>query len=712
MKPHKHAKAVGPPRVNGYVVTMRLKVLACLAAGLFLFGSPAAAQSFRTDNVEGALVSSRAVVAPGETFTVALRQQIRDGWHTYWRNPGDSGEPTTINWRLPPGFTAAPNEWPAPSVERAGPITTYVYEHEALLPMQVTAPADLKPGPIELAARVRWLVCSDICIPEEGDVSLKIEAGAAGRDDPQWAGRLKQVRDNLPKPEGVSATLTKSSAGFRLTVSGGPIAGAQSLAFLPFANDQIDHAADQNFEKRADGGVLTLTQSIAGGLGQGPLSGVLLYEAGGASRAVQIDVPGISAGPPPDTGAPSGGAVGLLAALGLAFLGGLILNVMPCVFPVLSLKALSLARGGEEAEARCHGAFFTLGVLATFLALAGALIGLQAAGASVGWGFQLQEPLVVAALALLFFVIGLNLVGMFEIGGGLQNAGARLASQSGNAGAFFTGALAVVAATPCTAPFMGAALGFAATQPPLSALAVFGALAVGFAAPFAALSFVPALRSWLPRPGPWMKQFKELLAFPMFGAAAWLVWVLGRLAGADGAVAALVAFIGVAFGLWAWRAFAKLPARLVAAGIALALVVASVWGLRATPAQAASAVGAGLPLAGEHWSPEREAALRNEGRAVLVNFTAAWCVTCQVNERVAFRSADVARAFADANAVYLEADWTARDAVIAKALATHGRVGVPLYLLYPADGGAPEILPQLLTPAIVVEAIKRASAAG
>jgi thiol:disulfide interchange protein DsbD len=321
----------------------------------------------------------------------------------------------------------------------------------------------------------------------------------------------------------------------------------------------------------------------------------------------------------------------------------------------------------------------------------------------------LQEPLVVGALGLLFFVIGLNLLGAFEIGGGLQNVGSGLASRGGDMGAFFTGALAVVAATPCTAPFMGAALGFAATQPPFQSLLVFTALGVGFAAPFAALSFFPVLRSWLPKPGAWMNQFKEFLAFPMFAAAAWLVWVLVRLTGADGVVAALAAFIAVGFSVWAWRAFAKPTPRLVATALALALLVFAASGLHAAPAEASGA-SSNLPLHGEAWTPAREAALRGEGRAVLVNFTAAWCVTCQVNERVAFRSEEVAKAFADGNAAYLEADWTAQDAVIAKTLAAHGRAGVPLYLFYPAKGGAPEVLPQLLTPGMVTDAVKRATA--
>ena len=498
---------------------------------------------------------------------------------------------------------------------------------------------------------------------------------------------------------------------------GGPLApllGANALrnpAFFPFAGDAIDHAGPQKPRVGAEGIDLTLTPAVNSDLGAKPLEGVVTFEAKQGAEwvpaAYEIKaMPGTGSGIS-DSGADS---LGLVAALGFALIGGLILNVMPCVFPVLSIKALSLARGNEN-EARRHGFFFLVGVLATFLALAGALIALQAAGAQVGWGFQLQEPLVVAALGLLFFAIALNLLGAYEFGGGVQSLGAGLADRGGDIGAFFTGALAVIAATPCTAPFMGAAMGFAATQPAAISLLVFTALGLGFALPFVLISLAPSLRKMLPKPGAWMETFKQFLAFPMFAAAAWLAWVLTQQAGANGLLALLAAFLGLAFVIWAARALKKSGARWVAIALGAALIFAAGFGVTTTSAStkvgAATTTASGLTI--EPWSPARVDALRAEGKAVFVDFTAAWCVTCQVNEKVALETPQVVDAFRKAGVVFLKADWTKRDPAIAEALKSHGRAGVPLYLYYPAApaGAPPKILPQLLTPGLVVEAIGR-----
>ena len=394
---------------------------------------------------------------------------------------------------------------------------------------------------------------------------------------------------------------------------------------------------------------------------------------------------------------------------------------MPCVFPVLSMKAAALAgHGGESGAARAQGLAFLAGVLIAFLGLAGALIAARGAGGAIGWGFQLQSPWVVTALGLIMLAAGLNLSGLYEIGTSVQGLGGGLASRGGLAGSAATGVLAVVVAAPCTAPFMGPALGYALTQPAAAALAVFLALGLGFAAPFTLLAFSPALMRRLPRPGAWMDVLKQALAFPMYAAAAWLAWVLAQQSGPPGLARMLAA--AVVLGLAAWllglsqrrRAEGRGGRNVLAlAGVALALCVAAVAGARDarhTRASAPPAV-ASSPLASQPYSPERLAALRAEGRPVLVNFTAAWCVTCQVNERVAFSSAEVAAAVRRTGATYLVADWTNRDAVIGKALADQGRIGVPLYLVYGARGAPPKILPQLLTPAIVVEALNAAAIA-
>jgi thiol:disulfide interchange protein DsbD len=693
-----------PRAYLGAVIRGLLTMLACVLFGAAAFAAPAPV------NVQAELVSARAAIAPGETFTVGLRQTIRPGWHTYWRNPGDSGIPTELTWRLPQGFNAGAIEWPAPRAIKIETLVNYGYEGEVLLPVEITAPKDAA-GVAHLSAHALWLVCADICVPEETDLALDVPVRATGADDPVWAAKIAAARASVPKPALIAASLAKSGGGWTLALTGGPLApllsqhALRAPAFFPFAGDAIDHAAPQKPRVLADRVDLALTPAPNADLGAKPLDGVVTFERksgdGWVPAAYQISAAPIAATSAPASALGDGGAasLGLLAALGFAFLGGVILNLMPCVFPVLSMKALALARA-EPHEARRHGVIFLAGVMATFVGLAGLLIALQAGGAQIGWGFQLQEPLVVAALGLLFFAIALNLLGAYEIGAGAQGLGARLADRGGDAGAFFTGALAVIAATPCTAPFMGAALGFAATQPAFVSLGVFAALGLGFALPFVLIGAAPPLRKLIPTPGPWMETFKQILAFPMFAAAIWLVWVLAQQAGANGLLAMLAAFLGLGFAIWAARRL-KQGARRWAAIAAGVLVIAGA-GFGVANAGAAAKPGASRA---EAWSPARVAELRAAGAPVFVDFTAAWCVTCQVNEQVALHAPDVARTFARRGIVYLQADWTKRDPVIAAALKEHGRAGVPLYLYYAPGAAAPLVLPQLLTPGIVLDAV-------
>ncbi|MCI3135421.1 protein-disulfide reductase DsbD family protein, partial [Phenylobacterium aquaticum] len=424
--------------------------------------------------------------------------------------------------------------------------------------------------------------------------------------------------------------------------------------------------------------------------------------------------------PPAKAAAPAGPGLGLAAAVAFAFLGGLILNLMPCVFPILAMKAASLAgHAHEHAAARRQGLAFLAGVLATFLGLAGLLIAVRAGGAAVGWGFQLQSPPVVAVLSLLMLAVALNLSGLFEVGSSLQGVGQDIASKGGLAGAFFTGALAVVVAAPCTAPFMAPALGWALTQDALSALAVFAGLGLGFAAPFTLAAFAPALLSRLPKPGGWMEGFRRLMSFPMYGAAAWLAWVLTVQAGSSALARVFAAAVVLALGAWTLgiaqrrQAAGRQPLGHALTGAVLAILafLACVWPSYAQAPAEGSAAGsdatAAIPY--EAWSPEKVAAAQAAGKPVFVNFTAAWCVTCQVNEKVAFSTPQAAEAFKRSGAVYLKGDWTRKDAVIEAELAKHGRAGVPLYLVYGAKGGEPEILPQLLTPAILTAAVEKAA---
>ena len=699
-------------------------------AGLFMalaFVAPAAAQPVDTGHLEAELVAQARGIAPGQTIHVALRQKIDDGWHTYWRNAGDSGEATRIEWTLPPGWTAGEFVWPTPHRLPVGPLVNYGYEGEVLLPMALTAPADAQPGATAtLKGKAYFLVCEEICIPEEAELQLALPVVAAPAPaDPKWGAVIGKALAAAPKPAGLTAAFEKRGPLLALAVTGAPLKGADvaEAYFFPFASTVIDHAKPQPIERGPEGLTLTITPGYDFQSGAGPqtLAGVLslgdrAYEVTAAAGPLPAGASGL--GPPPVkvTGA-AGGGLGLPMAALFALLGGLVLNLMPCVFPILAMKAASLAgHAHEQAAARRQGLAFGAGVLVTFLALAGVLIALQAAGSAVGWGFQLQSPPVVAGLALLMLAVALNLSGVFEVGGSLQGAGAGLASRRGLTGAFFTGVLAVVVAAPCTAPFMAPALGWGLTQPPATGLAVFLALGIGFALPFVAVSFAPALLARLPKPGPWMDVFRKALAFPMYGAAAWLVWVLAQQVDAAGLARILAAGVVLAAALWlAGRAQrGRLAGRgsavqggLAAAFVILAAAIALWEDYAPAPAPGVASASAAVPY--EAYSPERLAALRAEGRPVFVNFTAAWCVSCQVNERVALSSPKVAKAMADAGVAYLKADWTRKDAAIAAELARHGRAGVPLYLVYGAGGGDGVILPNILTEGVVVRALETAA---
>ena len=698
------------------------KLLAALA---LLWAAPALAQPVDTGHLIAELVARDQSVAPGATTYVAVRQKIDKGWHTYWRNSGDSGEATRIVWTLPQGWTAGDIVWPAPTRQPTGPLMNYGYQDEVLLPVPVTAPATARPGEIvTFKAHATFLVCEEICVPEEAELSLSmpVSEGLAS-PDPQWSGPIAKTLAAAPAPAGLTGAFAKQGETVALAITGAALKGADlsDAYFFPFDSTAIDHAKPQAIERGPEGLTLTLTPGYAFQQPQGlaALAGVLTV--GGKSYEVSASpgpLPAGASGLGPPAKAAGGAALGLPLAAAFAFLGGLILNLMPCVFPILAMKAASLAgHAHERRAAQRQGLAFLVGVLATFLALALALIAVRAGGAAVGWGFQLQSPPVVAGLALLMLAVALNLSGVFEVGSSLQNVGGSLAGRRGLAGAFFTGALAVVVAAPCTAPFMAPALGWALTQSAPAAIAVFLALGLGFAAPFAFAAFVPGLLERLPKPGPWMDGFKKLLAFPMYGAAAWLAWVLTLQAGDTGLARIFAAAVVLALGAWllgvAQRRHAQGGRPLAVAGIGAVLAVAAsaaaVWPNYAEPGAAVASAGGGkADVPYEAYSPEALAAARAAGKPVFVNFTAAWCVTCQVNERVALTSQSVADAFKESGAVYLKADWTRKDAVIEAELAKHGRAGVPLYLVYGAKGGEGVILPQILTEGLVIQALKDA----
>lgn len=667
--------------------------------------------SASSQNVEITLISERAAVQPGDVFHLAIRQKIAPDWHTYWRNPGDSGEPTYLTWTLPDGVKAGEIKWPAPNAIPFGPLVNYGFSNSVVLPVEVQIPASAKPGTsLSLKVDATWLECADVCIPGEGSVALTLPVEATKRDGSD-AAAIQSALSGLPKPLPGKAHLTDLGAGgLQLVVTGVPAAG--KAYFFPYElkiGALVDFAAPQEFVRGKDGFGLNLVKSKS--LPEpfvGPFEGVLVLGEGASAKAYSLSADLIAAAPMaavPGKAADGSSTVGLLQALVFAFLGGLILNLMPCVFPILSMKALGLleASHGDKAEARTHGLWYGFGVLACFLGLAGLLIGLKAAGVAIGWGFQLQSPAIIVGLAVLMVLIGFNLLGFYEIGTSLQGAGAGLAGKSGHAGSFFTGVLAVVVAAPCTAPFMGVALGFAATQPALGALSVFAALGVGFAAPFVALTFMPGLMRALPRPGPWMSRLREALSFPMFATAIWLIWVSSAQVGQAGVLAALGGVLLAGLAVWIWRTWQGKAGRALALMVLTAGLVGA--GAYVTQAPAKAADAAATSFGGEPWTPARVEALQQEGKTVFVNFTADWCVTCKVNEVTVFADPEVREALNGEKAVYLVADWTSRDDVIAQALASHGRVGVPLYLVYKPGVAEPQILPQLLSADMVKAAL-------
>lgn len=686
---------------------------AILLAGL-AFAAPAAtaaeSEAVRSPRATATLVSDSEVLAPGEPFRLGLRLRLAPGWHTYWRNAGDAGAPPEIAPELPEGWRAGDIEWPAPERIPYGPLVNFGYTGEVLLPMRVEPAQAPPPGEsVTLTAHATWLVCADVCIPEEGSFRLTLPMGGASVPSADATPLFEAAEAAQPRPAPWQARAGADATQATLTLEGPGLspASVQDAFFFPADPGVLDNAAPQPASIR--NGAVTLAFTVAPGLDAPPasLDGVVAITDGGGQRAAfAVSAPVL--GPPEPAGA---AGLPLWQATLFALLGGLILNLMPCVFPVLAMKAMGLARlsGGARTEVRTHGLSYTAGVLATFAALAGLLLGLRAAGLAVGWGFQFTSPVFVAGMAWLMLAVGLNLSGVFALGGPVA-AGQSAAARHGHLGSFATGGLAVLVATPCTAPFMAAAIGAGLAMPPAATMAVFLAMGLGLAAPYALLAAAPGLARMLPRPGPWMERLRQALAFPMYGAAAWLVWVLAQQKGPDGVLSALAGAVLLAFGLWALgsaqRAAAAGEGRCrwgMAAALAGALAAAALLPRIATaPAQAAAEPGA------EAWSEARVAALRAEGRPVFVNATAAWCITCQVNERVALRGASVQDAFAARGVAYLKADWTNGDAAIGRLLREHGREGVPLYLYFPPGAASPVVLPQILTEGIVLAALEPA----
>jgi thiol:disulfide interchange protein DsbD len=691
---------------------MRLLFLSFIAWTLTTLSALAATSlPVDTGRVEASLLSSHYRVAPGQTFQIALKTTLDEKWHTYWRNPGDSGEPVQISWILPETVSAGDIVWPLPAPIPTGPIINYGFEGSPLFPVPFTVADDAPIGSlIEIQADVYYLVCYDICIPENGTLRLVLQVAETAEINDRNAAAIVEAIDAAPREIEVRAAMQADEGALTIQFTDLPDGDFADAYFFPYDNTILTHSDPQLVAVGQDGIQINTTASFGWTDGfREPQPGVLAFDLNGerTGRIVSV-VPGEAISVGLAQTAPSSDAIGGAAPLGLfgaligAFIGGLILNLMPCVFPVISLKALSLAKcaHSERTIARRQAWAYTAGIFATFLLLIVALLAVKATGAALGWGFQLQNPVIVGLLALLLFAVGLNLIGAYEIAGGsYQGTGATLAERGGMSGSFFTGALAVLVATPCTAPFMASAIGYALAQPAIMTLLVFMALAAGFAAPFVLLAYAPGLLTKLPKPGPWMVRLREILAFPMFAAALWLVWVVGNQAGVDGLAMVLLAMLAFALAVWLFQRQGVW--RLVGIG---AILIALALPFATRPVTAVASVD----LSTEAWSPERVASLRAEGRAVFVDFTADWCVTCKVNERLVLKTEAVQQAFADTNTAFLVGDWTNKNDAIARELETYGRAGVPLYLYFPAGDNSVsgEVLPQILTTDLVLETLK------
>jgi thiol:disulfide interchange protein len=696
-------------------------VLAALLAG---WSAGSAASPPADELVQAELIAEPPAITPGQPFWVGLRLRIKEHWHVYWRNPGDSGEAVAINWRLPAGFAAGPIAWPTPQRIPVAHLANFGYEREVTLLARITPPAALAAAaPIDIAADVTWLVCEKECIPGETSLSLGLPvagpAAAPGTADGQSAATsasFDAARSVLPQPSPWSARMEVAPEVLTLKVDAKGLTpeAVRSAFFFPYAETLVRHAAPQRLDVTRDGLILRLQRSALSTGAPTDAGGLLVVEEAlgttTASHAFDLANVAIGQGSAPYEAA---SLAAVLQAAFLALIGGVILNLMPCVFPVLSIKVLALVEqaGGPRPNVARHGLAYMGGVLLAFAALGIALLGVRAAGAEVGWGFQLQSPATVALLAYLLLAMGLSLSGVFHLGSSLQGLGHGLTRRSGLAGSFFTGVLAALVATPCTAPFMGTAVGFALTQPAAPALAVILALGLGLALPFLLLTLAPQLIDRLPRPGAWMETLRQLLAFPVYVTVAWLVWVLGQQVGPAGLLAALVGLVLVGLAAWSFNAAQS----------------AGGWGRRmATGALAAALVGIAVTVIGlerdrgeSAGTPQSASAARTEGftqarldaliaaeRPVFVNMTAAWCITCLVNEHAALATQAVQTAFAAKGVAYLEGDWTNRNPEITRLLEKHGRSGVPLYLLY-AGGAEAVVLPQILTPATVLGEIGR-----
>lgn len=702
-------------------------LILCFAAIIAAMPTYAAeTQMVEMDESRVTIVTDHDVIAPGQSFYMAVQWAMDPDWHVYWQNPGDSGESLQIDLDPRAAFMVGEIVWATPKHVATGSddfqIINYGYEGRPLFPVLMTASDDLAAGDnVHLSGQVYALVCADICIPRTVPFSLSIAVGEP-QIDSRWNSNIERALRNVPPVNTAKASAYMNDGALIIDIADMDLAEGiiEDAYIFPNQPSFISPSEAQHVKLGPQGLRAKLVPGYKTENGvEGDIGFILAFTQNGNYQGVRLTA---NAGEPLDIGlggagiVPSQYAPGMTGSLSLplaiffALIGGIILNLMPCVFPVISIKALSFAKCGEmsAAQIRAKGWAYASGVFATFAVLVGMLIAIKSTGQLVGWGFQFQNPVIPALLAVLMFLIGLNLLGMFDISGPWQNTGQGLTARGGLSGSFFTGALAVIVATPCTAPFMAGAIGYALAAPVISMVAVFAALALGFALPFLILCYAPKILQSLPKPGPWMKTFQEVLAFPMFATAIYLAWVVGQQTGANGAAKVLIAMLLAGFGLWLLRRnHAAFKILAMTAFIAAAFVP---FTLKTDGGAVSLSADTGYEKL--IWSPQAVADLREGGQAVFVDFTAAWCVTCKVNEKGTLANKDVAAAFNDTNTAFMVADWTNRDDAIAAELKRYGRAGVPLYLYFPPldegefhDPASAQVLPQVLLSGKVIDTL-------
>lgn len=696
------------------------------------------------------LIAESLELAPGAVLQAGLQVTLEPEWHVYWKNPGDAGLPIRLSWDLPPGFKVDSLSWPAPHKIFLPPLMNYGYQDEVVFPFAIHAPDTVGRDRVTLMGHAKWLVCKEICLPEEAELKLELAWPKGNRGtsrsppapsrDSHVSELLARAHDQLPLPAaGWETQAEGDDKEVRLSLRPPPgIAIPDSLWFFPEAGDWMDHAAPENQERAAGSVILHLQRFEGMGALPARLKGVITaagpVAAGSGKNAFEIDVP-IAAATVPAAKLPAeaglvlppsdpAGFWQLALKLALAFAGGLILNLMPCVLPVLSLKIFDFVQRAGHARLKifAHGLTFTFGVLTSFWILAGLLLVLRRGGEELGWGYQLQSPSFLVLLCALFFFFSLNLFGVFEMGYLFTRLGQSSKSgPSGHVGSFLAGVTATVVATPCTAPFMGTAMGFAFTQSAGIALLVFTFVGLGMAAPYLLLSGFPGLMRILPKPGAWMEHLKQFMGFPLLATAIWLAWILGRQAGIDALIALLAVLLLGGISAWILGKWAALhrgtPVRILAVTVALAVFVPAfvlvLVFIQQTSAGHSSGSGSGenSSLTQSDWRPYRKNLLDSllaVNSPVFIDFTADWCLSCKVNERIALQNEAVKRKFSELQVVTLKGDWTLSNPHITQALAGYGRQSVPLYVLY--TGESPEayqLLPEILSPNTVLEALER-----